>query len=79
MRSGAANTRAAAEPQPECDQVITITRNTGNPVSYNITSGDLRLEFHLLFLRQPNAGESDIIIGVQHLIEYAENVGEEVV
>ncbi len=33
-----------------------------NPESYTVTRGDLHLEFELLFLRQPNAGEGDIVI-----------------
>ncbi|KAH6982932.1 hypothetical protein BKA56DRAFT_614949 [Ilyonectria sp. MPI-CAGE-AT-0026] len=73
-REGATNTRAAAEPQPARDQVITITQNPGNPVSYNITSGDLRLEFRLLFLRLPTGAEQDIIIDAQRLRQYAAKV-----
>lgn len=79
IRAGATNTRAAAQPQPVRSQTITITRSTENTVSYAITSGDLRLEFNLLFLRQPTQGEGDIVFGPQRLRDFAENVWEEVV
>lgn len=80
IRPGATNTRAAAQLEPDCSQTISITQNPGNPgnpVSYDITRGDLRLEFDLLFLRQPGGGESDIIISMERLRVYAECVWEE--
>lgn len=75
IRTGATNTRApAAQLEPTCRQTITITQNPGNPASYNSTRGALRLEFDLLFLRQPDQGEGDIIISIQRLGVYAERV-----
>ncbi|KAH6982346.1 hypothetical protein BKA56DRAFT_585730 [Ilyonectria sp. MPI-CAGE-AT-0026] len=78
IRSGAANTRAAAQLKPTCSQAITITQNPGNPASYNITGGALRAEFDLLFLRQPNPGEGDVILDVERLEAFAEKIWDQV-
>ncbi|KAI2625031.1 hypothetical protein GGR54DRAFT_654697 [Hypoxylon sp. NC1633] len=70
-----ATTRRAATLQPVLLQTIEITRDlTTNPVSYNVTSGALVLEFSLLFLRNPGPLERDVVIGTQFLQEYAELV-----
>ncbi|KAK7429746.1 hypothetical protein QQZ08_003772 [Neonectria magnoliae] len=78
IRPGATTTRAAARLEPTCAQVITITenQNPGNPMSYYVTRGALRLEFDLLFLRQPRQGEGegDIVISIQQLQQYAERI-----
>ncbi|KAI1374439.1 hypothetical protein F4677DRAFT_461477 [Hypoxylon crocopeplum] len=74
-RLGATTTRRAATLQPVLLQTIEITRNTTtNPVSYNVTSGAMVLEFSLLFLRNPGPLEGDVVISVQFLQEYAELV-----
>lgn len=82
-RSGATTTRAAAQLQPSCSQVIDITRAPGisnthrnylNPTSYIVTRGALRLEFSHLFLRQPGLGEGDVIISIPQLQTYAVRV-----
>jgi hypothetical protein len=62
-------------------QTITIERAPENtatqtPARYVVTSGALRLEFRLLFLRDPREGESDVIINVQDLERYAATVWE---
>ncbi|KAK7218587.1 hypothetical protein V2G26_006590 [Clonostachys chloroleuca] len=67
-RAGATTTRASSRPNPQSNQVITITRIPGNnnphlTESYEVTSGGaLRLEFEDLFLRLPGPGEHDVII-----------------
>ncbi|KAH6640269.1 hypothetical protein F5144DRAFT_589785 [Chaetomium tenue] len=67
------------DPEPVLRQSITITRNTAtNPISYDVARGALVLSFRLLFLRDPGPGERDVVIGVQELGEYAENVWVEV-
>ncbi|KAI5863285.1 hypothetical protein GGS23DRAFT_605297 [Durotheca rogersii] len=60
--------------KPTCSQVITITQDPDiseadrfNPSSYSATNGASRLEFGLLFLRQPGQGESDVVINIQDL------------
>ncbi|KPM42509.1 hypothetical protein AK830_g4047 [Neonectria ditissima] len=80
-RPGATTTRAAAirELEPTCTQAITITEDPTRPMSYNVTREALRLEFHLLFLRQPRQGEGDIVINTQELQEYAGEVWHMVV
>ncbi|KAL7930825.1 hypothetical protein V8C35DRAFT_283053 [Trichoderma chlorosporum] len=68
-----ATTRWAAELIPGCQQIITITvDNPALPV-YEITctSGDLALDFRLLFLRDPRSGEGDVVITVADLQRYA--------
>lgn len=75
-RPGATTTRFASTLQPQCDQRITITRSTtGNPLdrqSYTVVSDvPLRLEFHHLFLRPPQAGEHDIIVDAHALQDCA--------
>ena len=66
--------------EPVCRQHIAITRDENtNPVSYNVTSGGaLVLGFRLLFLRDPSPLEGDIVIDVQDLREYAEQVWSQV-
>ncbi|KAK0731526.1 hypothetical protein B0H67DRAFT_76887 [Lasiosphaeris hirsuta] len=64
--------RIASIPQPDCVQEITIDWTDGTaaeiPASNIVTRGDLRLEFHLLFLRPPEAPrEHDILITIQRL------------
>ncbi|CAG9940634.1 unnamed protein product [Clonostachys rosea f. rosea IK726] len=70
-RPGATNTRASGALGPNLIQVINIRRINNAaphaPQSYTVTRGDLRLDFALLFLRQPGQGEGDIIIGIQQL------------
>lgn len=81
-RQGATTTRAVRL-VPDRSQVITITRNPGitdtdpnrfEPMSYTVASGALRLEFDRLFLRRPDQGEGDIVIGIQDLRVYAAKV-----
>lgn len=69
-----ARTRSAVAIFPINRQMITIDMSPGaaaapsndairaDPQSYIVTGGDLRLDFELLFLRKPIAGESDVII-----------------
>jgi hypothetical protein len=79
-RQGATTTRRAAMLEPWCDQEIFITRNPGitdshrnrfDPESFTVTRGALRLEFNLLFLREPIQEEGDVIISVEGLQDYA--------
>ena len=74
-------TRAAARltntPRPCRTQEITINwpDNTPNlPASYAVTSGNLRLEFDLLFLRPPGPGEGDVVVTVPRLQLWASRV-----
>ncbi|KAK0656744.1 hypothetical protein B0T16DRAFT_317884 [Cercophora newfieldiana] len=61
--------------EPVKRQLITITRDeTTNPVSYNVTRGALVLGFRLLFLRDPGLQERDIVLSIQDLQRYAEDV-----
>lgn len=67
--------------QPRLDQTIRITQAAGSidamdPLSYIVTRDALRLEFDLLFLRQPQPGEHDVIIGIQDLQLIASKVWE---
>ncbi len=71
-RPGATTTRQAAALQALLRQQITITKNTTSPVSYHVTGGDMVLPFHLLFRRAPGPQESDLIISIQDLEEYAD-------
>jgi hypothetical protein len=69
----------SSSPQPILSQTITIERvpesaATQTPARYVVTSGALRLEFRLLFLRDPREGEGDIIVNVQDLEDYAATV-----
>lgn len=86
-RPGATTTRAFTQAAirviPDCDQVITITRdpsitntdpNRFHPMSYTVTRGALHLEFDRLFLPQPGQGGQDIIISTQDLQVYAGKV-----
>jgi hypothetical protein len=79
-RPGATTTRHALQhPEPVLKQSITITRNTtADTISYHVTSGALVLSFRLLFLRDSGLGEGDLVISVQELEEYAENIWVEV-
>ncbi len=75
-RPGAMTTRAAAQLEPTLQQGIHIDRNEAtNPISY-VTRDALVLDFQLLFLRPPVAGEHDIIFSVEELEEYAEKIWE---
>jgi hypothetical protein len=71
QRTGATSTRAARRLEPRLDQSIYITQAPSgdpmDPTSYIVTRGVLRLEFHLLFLRQPATGEQDVIIEIPRL------------
>lgn len=67
-------TRRAALLEPRCSQAIRIVQDPINPGSYNVTSGALRLEFQLLFERDPRSGEGDVIIDVPALENYAERL-----
>jgi len=59
--------------RPVRRQVITITREeTGGTFNYVVTSGDLLLMFSLLFLRQPQGAEADIVVTVDDLKKWAE-------
>ncbi|KAK3900547.1 hypothetical protein C8A05DRAFT_17157 [Staphylotrichum tortipilum] len=59
--------------QPALQQSITITQDTTtDPVSYRVTAGgDLVLWLKPLFLRDPDPGEGDFIIGVDELEDFA--------
>ncbi|KAK0708072.1 hypothetical protein B0H67DRAFT_494844, partial [Lasiosphaeris hirsuta] len=80
-------TRAASIaniPQRDCVQEVTIDWTDGTaaeiPASHIVTKGDLRLEFHLLFLRPPrNPREGDILITVPRLQVWASRVWEAVI
>lgn len=70
-----ATTKRAAALQPVLKQDIAIIRDEAtNPISYNVTNGPLILEFGLLFLREPGPQDSDFIISISDLQEYAEDV-----
>lgn len=81
-RPGATTTRRAAAVQqmlPVLKQEITINRDEAtNPISYNVTRGPLVLEFGLLYLRDPGPQETDFIIDIPYLQEYAEQVWDQV-
>ncbi|KAM0263138.1 hypothetical protein ACHAQJ_001291 [Trichoderma viride] len=70
-QQGLPSTRWGSTWAPSCHQNITITEITANPPSYQVTSGDLVLGFRQLFLRDPQAGESDIVLSVTDLQGYA--------
>ncbi|SPN97171.1 uncharacterized protein DNG_00687 [Cephalotrichum gorgonifer] len=74
-RAGAI-TRAAAQLRPNLAQVLKITNSTTSydPATFVVHRGALRLEFDLLFLRQPGFGESDIILDIDTLQVYAADV-----
>ncbi|KAK4210414.1 hypothetical protein QBC37DRAFT_34833 [Rhypophila decipiens] len=62
--------------RPVCRHVVTITREeeTGGegPVNYVVTGGcAILLPFELLFLRQPQGAEADIVITTDDLKEWA--------
>ncbi len=57
---------------PAKQQVILIGRDAStNPVSYNVNRNPLVLRFKLLFLRDPRAGEGDVVLGIPELQQYA--------
>jgi hypothetical protein len=65
-------TRSAPQLEQTRHQLITISRNHGTPISYTVISDvPLRLEFHLLFLRQPDPQEGDVVIDAAGLEFYA--------
>ena len=77
--AGATTTRAATAIghmlTPILRQSITITRNAAtNPPSYNVAGGALVLSFRLLFLRDSDPTEGDIVYSVPDLQFYAERV-----
>ncbi|KAL5089445.1 hypothetical protein Trisim1_005722 [Trichoderma cf. simile WF8] len=76
IREGAATTRWGSEGVPSCQQVVTITKTSDEPIAYQI-SGDLVLSFQLLFLRDTGEGERDVVISAERLQDYAEMVWEE--
>lgn len=76
IREGAATTRWGSEGVPSCQQVVTITKTSDEPIAYQI-SGDLVLSFRLLFLRDSGEGERDVVISADRLQDYAEMVWEE--
>jgi hypothetical protein len=64
-------TRSAPQLEQTRHQLITISRNRGTPISYTVISDvPLRLEFHLLFLRQPGPQEGDAVIDAAGLEFY---------
>jgi hypothetical protein len=72
-----AATRLANTPRPGCAQEITIDWVNGTPnvpASHVVTSGDLQLEFDLLFLRPPSPTEGDIFVTVPRLQLWASRV-----
>jgi hypothetical protein len=58
---------------PVRHQEITIDQAAmgSTPNSHIVTSGALRLEFDLLFLRQAQDGEGDIVISIEQLQRFA--------
>ncbi len=57
---------------PERQQAIVIRRDAStNPVSYNVDRTPPVLKFKLLFLRDPRAGERDVVLGIPELQKYA--------
>jgi hypothetical protein len=74
-----ASTQAAAIGallEPNSLQEIWIRRTRESPPAvgdvYIVDGGPLQLEFERLFLRSPNIGEGDVIIGIPDLQEFAE-------
>ncbi|KAI0845975.1 hypothetical protein F5Y00DRAFT_152756 [Daldinia vernicosa] len=73
---GATNTRRVTSGntlQPVLRQSIVITRDIPTD-SYHVTRGALVLSFRLLFLRDPGPQESDYIISITELQDYARDV-----
>ncbi|RFU75473.1 dead deah box dna helicase [Trichoderma arundinaceum] len=77
-RMGATTTRRGSEWVASCHQEITISKSSISPPAYEVTSGDLVLSFRQLFLRDPRAGEGDVVIPVTELQWYAAEVWAEV-
>lgn len=76
-RPGATTTRHAAALQPVLRQTVTITRDaTAGRISCNMTPGGLVLGFKPLFPRNPGPEEGDIVLSVEKLQNYANNVWE---
>ncbi|KAM0253944.1 hypothetical protein ACHAQJ_007067 [Trichoderma viride] len=73
LREGATATRWASEGVPSCQHVVTITETSKNPPVYHVT-GELVLSFRLLFLREPQEGEGDIVLSTVELQRYAERI-----
>jgi len=74
-RPGATTTRHAAALQPMMRQSITITENaTTDPATYLVTRGPLVLSFRLLFLRDPDPLQGDVVVDVEKLEDYARRV-----
>lgn len=81
-RIGATSTRPELSLTPSLRQSIHIDMTpeakqaaSGDPIrsdlsSYIVTTGDLRLEFQLLFLRMPMEGEGDVVITEEMLRVY---------
>jgi hypothetical protein len=71
---GGTMTTHATTLQPVLRQSITITQDTTTePMSYNVT-GPLVFGFSPLFLRDPGPGEGDVVLSVEELNDYAEDV-----
>jgi hypothetical protein len=73
LREGASTTRWGSEGVPSCQQVVSITEMSKNPPVYQV-SGELVLSFWLLFLREPQEGEADVVLSIVELQRYAEKV-----
>lgn len=78
-RDGARSRSITSSLQPRLQQRITITRSIDEdrqtPSSYNVSdNASLELSFSQLFLREPEAGEHDIIIGPEDLKQIAVKV-----
>jgi len=75
-----AATQAAARGaslEPNRLQEIRIRRTRASPPAgdvYLVDGGPLRLDFERLFLRSPNIGEGDVVIGIPELQEFDEAV-----
>ncbi|KAF3767004.1 hypothetical protein M406DRAFT_274460 [Cryphonectria parasitica EP155] len=74
QRPGAATTRSMGSLAPVKRQTVTITKDPTSPDTYNVARGALVLSFRLLFLRDPNPGEGDIVFSIQDLEEIAQSV-----
>ncbi|KAK4208295.1 hypothetical protein QBC37DRAFT_444015 [Rhypophila decipiens] len=59
---------------PALQQRIIIRRNDGPPVTYSVLSGALVLDYQLLFLRLPVPPQKNIIISLQSLRDFADDV-----
>ncbi|KAM7219833.1 hypothetical protein V8F06_004867 [Rhypophila decipiens] len=59
---------------PALQQRIIIRRNDGPPVTYSVLSGALVLDYQSLFLRLPVPPQGNIIISLQSLRDFADDV-----